>query len=165
MAKSKDSHGKTRTREPVRISKAQRQSIRPSVPSKPASLILSCPPTNHRRNAHRNISLRTFCCEEHEGLTGYAGSVKVGSDGAIAGVHSGRFIRDTPGVLHLAMHHSMRFGSNQERIEICPTDNFRGLTPPNVTTHAFDFKPIGNVRCGHRALSRSRPEPEGAQLS
>ena len=94
--------------------------------------------------------VRTFCCEEHEGLTGYAGSVKVGSDGAIAGVHSGRFIR---------------FGSNQERIEICPTDNFRGLTPPNVTTHAFDFKPIGNVRCGHRALSRSRPEPEGAQLS
>lgn len=83
--------------------------------------------------------VRTFCCEGHEGLTGYAGSVKVGSDGAIAGVHSGRFIRDTPGVLHLAMHHSMRFGSNQERIEICPTDNFRGLTPPNVTTHAFDF--------------------------
>ena len=95
--------------------------------------------------------VRTFCCEGHEGLTGYAGSVKVGSDGAIAGVHSGRFIRDTPGVLHLAMHHSMRFG--------------RGLTPPNVTTHAFDFEPMGNVRCGHRALSRSRPEPEGAQLS
>lgn len=98
--------------------------------------------------------VRTFCCEGHEGLTGYAGSVKVGSDGAIAGVHSGRFIRDTPGVLHLAMHHSMRFGSNQERIEICPTDNFRGLTPPNVTTHAFDFEPMGNVRCGHRALFR-----------
>lgn len=109
--------------------------------------------------------VRTFCREGHEGLTGYAGSVKVGSDGAIAGVHSGRFIRNTPGVLHLAMHHSMRFGSNQERIEICPTDNFRGLTPPNVTTHAFDFEPMGNVRCGHRALSRSRPEPEGAQLS
>ena len=48
--------GRLRTREPVRISKAQRQSIRPSVPSKPSSLILSCPPTNHRRNAHRNIS-------------------------------------------------------------------------------------------------------------
>ncbi|EDN82806.1 hypothetical protein B0042_1880 [Bifidobacterium adolescentis] len=34
-----------------------------------------------------------------------------------------------------------------------------------MTTHAFDFEPMGNVRCGHRALSRSRPEPEGAQLS